>query len=55
MATKHALSGELINGHWAHRSTTQSTTLLQDERLKIMRLVMRAGKKMPDHAAPAHA
>jgi quercetin dioxygenase-like cupin family protein len=52
MATKHASSGELIDLRplGAPLDDSQSTTLLRDEQLKIMRLVMPAGKKLPDHA-----
>lgn len=52
MATKHASSGELIDIRplGAPLDDSQSTTLLRDAQLKIMRLVMPAGKELPDHA-----
>ena len=52
MATHHASSGELL--HFRPLSApldgTQSTTLLRDEQLKVMRLVLPAGKELPEHA-----
>ena len=52
MATKHASSGELIDLRplGAPLDDSQSTTLLRDEQLKVMRLVMPAGKELHDHA-----
>ena len=52
MATHHASSGELIDLRPLGRplDDTQSTTLLRDEQLKVMRLVLPAGKELPAHA-----
>lgn len=52
MAIKHASSGELIDLRplGAPLADSQSTTLFRDEQLKIMRIVMPAGKELPDHA-----
>lgn len=52
MATHHASSGELINLRplGAPLNDTQSTTLLHDEQLRVMRLVLPAGKELPEHA-----
>jgi quercetin dioxygenase-like cupin family protein len=52
VATTHASSGGLIDLRplRAPLDDSQSTTLLRDDRLKIMRLVMPAGKAMHDHA-----
>lgn len=52
MATHHASSGELLHLRplGAPLDDTQSTTLLRDEQLKVMRLVLPAGKKLPEHA-----
>ena len=52
MATRHASSGELIDLRplGAPLDDSQSTTLLRDEQLKVMRLVMPAGKELHDHA-----
>jgi quercetin dioxygenase-like cupin family protein len=52
MATKHASSGELIDLRplGAPLEDTQSTTLLRDAQLKVMRLVMPTGKELHDHA-----
>jgi quercetin dioxygenase-like cupin family protein len=52
MATNHASSGEVIDLRplGAPLSDAQSTTLLRDEQLKVMRLVMPTGKELHDHA-----
>jgi quercetin dioxygenase-like cupin family protein len=52
MATHHASSGELINLRplGAPLDDTQSTTLLHDEQLRVMRFVLPAGKELPEHA-----
>ena len=52
MAIHHASSGDLIDLRplGAALADTQSTTLLRDEQLKVMRLVLPAGKELPDHA-----
>ena len=52
MATKHASSGELIDLRPLGGSLddSQSTTLLRDAQLKVMRLVMPTGKELHDHA-----
>lgn len=52
MATHHASSGELVSLRplGAPLDDTQSTTLLHDEQLRVMRLVLPAGKALPDHA-----
>ena len=52
MAIKHASSGDLIDLRplGASLDDAQSTTLLRDQQLKVMRLVMPAGKELQDHA-----
>ena len=52
MATHHAASGELVNlrSLATPLHDTQSTTLVREEQLKVMRLVLPAGKQLPDHA-----
>ena len=52
MATHHAASGELVSLRplGAPLADTQSTTLLHDEQLRVMRLVLPAGKELPEHA-----
>jgi len=52
MATKHASSGEIIDLRplGTPLDDSQSTTLLRDEQLKVMRLVMPADKELHDHA-----
>ena len=52
MATNHASSGEVIDLRplGAPLDDAQSTTLLRDEQLKVMRLVMPTGKELHDHA-----
>lgn len=52
MAMHHASSGELVNLRplEAPLDDTQSTTLLRDPQLKVMRLVLPAGKELPEHA-----
>ncbi len=52
MATHHASSGEIVNLRplGAPLDDTQSTTLLHDEQLRVMRLVLPAGKELPEHA-----
>ena len=49
MATHHASSGELVSLRplGAPLDDTQSTTLLQGAQLKVMRLVLPAGKELP--------
>jgi len=51
MATHHAASGELVSLRplRAPLDDTQSTTLLHDEQLRVMRLVLPAGKELPEH------
>ena len=52
MAIHHASSGDLIDLRplGAPLADTQSTTLLRDEQLKVMRFVLPAGKELPEHA-----
>lgn len=52
MATHHASSGELLHliPLGAPLDDTKSITLLRDEQLKVMRLVLPAGKELPEHA-----
>ena len=52
MATKHASPGELVDlrPSGARLDDSQATTLLRDEQLKVMRLVMPTGKELHDHA-----
>ena len=52
MATHHASSGELLHLRplEAPLDGTQSTTLLRDDQLKVMRLALPAGKELPEHA-----
>jgi len=52
MPTHHASSGELLHlqSLGVPLSDTQPTTLLRDEQLKVMRLVLQAGKELPEHA-----
>jgi quercetin dioxygenase-like cupin family protein len=52
MATRRAASGEVINLRplGPPLDDSQSTTLLRDSQLKVMRLVMLSGKELPDHA-----
>ena len=52
MASNHASSGEVIDLRplGAPLSDAQSTTLLRDEQLTVMRLVMPTGKELRDHA-----
>jgi len=52
MATHHASSGEIIDLRplGAPLDDTQSTTLLHDEQLRVMRFVLPAGKELPEHA-----
>lgn len=52
MATHHASSGALLHLRplGAPLDDTQSTALLRDEQLKVMRLVLPAGKELPEHA-----
>ena len=56
MATRRAASGEVINLRplGPPLDDSQSTTLLRDSQLKVMRLVMLSGKELPDHARVAH-
>lgn len=52
MALHHAASGDLISLRplEAPLDDTQSATLLRDPQLKVMRLVLPAGKELPEHA-----
>lgn len=52
MATHHASSGNVIDLRplGTLLADTQSTTLLRDEQLKVMRLILPVGKKLPEHA-----
>lgn len=52
MALHHASSGELVNIRplGLPLDDNQSTTLLRDSQLKVMRLVLPAGKELPEHA-----
>jgi quercetin dioxygenase-like cupin family protein len=52
MATHHAASGEIVNLRplTTPLHDTQSTTLVREEQLKVLRLVLPAGKELPDHA-----
>lgn len=52
MATHHAASGEVVDLRplATPLHDTQSTTLVREEQLKVMRLVLPAGKELPDHA-----
>lgn len=51
MAIHHALSGELINIRplGSAITTTQSTTLYKTQHLEVFRMVLLAGKEMPEH------
>ena len=51
MATHHASSGELVDLRPLSvlLDDSQSTTLLRDEQLKVMRLILPAGKELPEH------
>ena len=52
MAMHHASSGELVDLRplQGPLDDSQSTTLLRDPQLKVMRLVLPAGKQLPEHA-----
>ncbi len=52
MATQHASSSDLIDLRplGAPLDDTQSITLLRNEQLKVMRLVLPTGKELPKHA-----
>ncbi len=54
MAIHHALSGELINirplGNAINTAVT--STLYKTAHLEVFRLVLRAGKEMPEHEVP---
>ncbi|MDD5248139.1 MAG: cupin domain-containing protein [Rhodocyclaceae bacterium] len=52
MATQHASSGEVIDLRplGAPLAETQSITLVRDAQLKLMRLVLPAGKELHEHA-----
>lgn len=52
MAIHHALPGELINIRplGGATATTKTSTLYKSEHLEVMRIVLRAGKTIPEHA-----
>jgi quercetin dioxygenase-like cupin family protein len=52
MATHHASSGEIIDLRPIATLVDdgQSTTLVRDEQLKVMRFVLPTGKELPEHA-----
>ena len=52
MALHHAFSGEIVDLRplGAPLVDTQSTTVLRDAQLKVMRIVLPAGKQLPAHA-----
>ena len=52
MAIHHAVSGELISVAplAAPLGDSQSTTLVLDKHLKVLRLALPAGKQLPEHA-----
>ncbi len=54
MAIHHALSGELINVRplGAAAATTRTATLYKTEHLEVFRMVLLAGKEMPEHQVP---
>lgn len=51
MAIHHALSGEMINIRplGAAVATTRTATLYKTEHLEVFRMVLLAGKEMPEH------
>jgi len=53
MSTLHAVSGELIDIHPFGDMLPQatSTTLVRSDHLELLRLVLPAGKKLPQHHA----
>ncbi len=54
MAIYHARSGELINIRplGAAAATTRTATLYKTQHLEVFRMVLLAGKEMPEHAVP---
>ena len=52
MALHHAFSGEIVDLRplGAPLVDTQSTTVLRDAQLMVMRIVLPAGKRLPAHA-----
>ncbi len=52
MALHHALSGELINVRPVDASiaTTRTATLYKTQHLEVFRIVLLAGKEVPEHA-----
>lgn len=54
MSLHHATSGEIIDIHplGSKLSDTPSTALLKSDQLEIMRLVLAAGKEIPEHNVP---
>jgi quercetin dioxygenase-like cupin family protein len=52
MAIHHAASGDLVDLRplGLPLDDTQSRTILRDEQLKVMRLVLPSGKELPEHA-----
>ncbi len=51
MASHHATSGEIVNLRplATPLQESQSSILVREEQLKVMRLVLPAGKTLPDH------
>lgn len=54
MSLHHAASGELIQIHPLHEKLTESisTALVKSSQLEIMRLILLAGKTVPEHQVP---
>jgi len=54
VAIPHAKSGEVINVHalGAALAAAKTTTLVKTEALEVIRLVILAGKDIPEHRAP---
>jgi quercetin dioxygenase-like cupin family protein len=54
MALKHARAGEVVDvGPLGPAlSTSRTTTLLKTGQLEVVRLVLAAGKEIPEHEAP---
>jgi quercetin dioxygenase-like cupin family protein len=55
MATPHAASGDLIDIHPFGDALphAKSTTLVRSDHLEVMRLVLPAGKRLPQHQVPS--
>jgi len=54
MALSHAKAGEVVDVTplGADLESTKTTTLVKTNELEIIRLVMKSGKKLPQHTAP---